>query len=172
MLTQEYLRKIFDYDSETGILTWKYRTDIDYKGWNARFAYKEAGAIVSPGGKPRRQTYVNYKGYLNSRLIWLWCHGEPIPKQIDHKDTNTLNDRIDNLRAATHTTNKWNTGIRKNNTSGIKGVSWQSQRSKWQARIDVDGKTIHLGLFETIEEATTTRRNAAEKYHGEYVRHE
>lgn len=57
-----------------------------------------------------------------------------------------------------------NKKIDKRNTSGIKGVSFNSQRGKWEASIGFKGKLFHIGRFDTKEEAATARREAERKY--------
>ena len=52
----------------------------------------------------------------------------------------------------------------KNNTSGVKGVSWYKKNQKWRAQIAFQGKRIYLGLFSTLEAATKARALAEEKY--------
>lgn len=47
-----------------------------------------------------------------------------------------------------------------NNTSGYPGVSWDVSRDKWKAQIKVNGKNIHLGRFDTLEEAIDCRKKA------------
>lgn len=77
-----------------------------------------------------------------------------------------------NLRIVTRKQNRINCGIRKCNKSGITGVSWSSQRMKWVAQIQVDGKNINLGRYSSIEDAIAARKQAEIKYFGEYRRKE
>lgn len=81
---------------------------------------------------------------------------------IDHIDRNKLNNQRNNLRFLTPTGNAVNTGLRKNNKSGITGVS--KYRNKWHASIMVQGKNIHLGYYDRIEDAKEARIRAEEKY--------
>jgi len=76
-------------------------------------------------------------------------------------------NRLHNLRAATSSQNKHNSGIRRHNVSGYKGVSrnW----GKWAARICVNRKTICLGSFDTPEQASAAYKSAAAKYHGDFA---
>jgi len=53
----------------------------------------------------------------------------------------------------------------KNNTSGVKGVSFNKKRKKWEAALMLQGKTIHLGKFERIEDAILARKNGEKKYY-------
>jgi len=55
--------------------------------------------------------------------------------------------------------------ISKNNTSGVKGVSYIKRRKKWQASLMIQGKTIHLGYFNRIEDAIRARKNGERKYY-------
>lgn len=61
-----------------------------------------------------------------------------------------------------------NRPLRSHNTSGITGVSLHKQTNKWRAYIEYDQKYIHLGLFDTKEEAIKARKLAEIKYFGEY----
>jgi hypothetical protein len=90
---------------------------------------------------------------------------------IDHIDGNSSNNRIENLRGVTGSQNQWNRKKSVNNTSGIKGINWDKQKSKWVSRVMVNYKSIFLGRFDTLEEATVAVENAREKYHGEFARH-
>lgn len=112
----------------------------------------------------------------NRKQTWAPMHrvvmGVTDPKiQIDHKDRSPeggLDNRECNLRIATGAQNASNQGVRKNNTSGCKGVAWHKATGKWMAYICVNGKQIHLGLFGTIEAAASAYNEASLKYHGEF----
>ena len=92
--------------------------------------------------------------------------------QIDHIDRNPGNNRIENLREVTQIQNMQNTKIHSLNTSGVKGVSWNTKNRKWVAQVHVLGKKAYLGMYNTLEEAEAVVKEAREKYHGEYARHE
>jgi hypothetical protein len=72
--------------------------------------------------------------------------------EVDHIDRNPLNNRRDNLRVVTHSTNQQNR-IQSNNTSGYKGVSFRANRGTYRAFIKQHGKQITLGCFLDPEEA-------------------
>lgn len=57
----------------------------------------------------------------------------------------------------------------KNNTSGVKGVTWDKARSKWRAQIVFKGKTYHLGRYDTLKEAAQARRIAEDRLFGEFL---
>ena len=87
---------------------------------------------------------------------------------IDHIDRNRLNNHISNLRYATTSQNAMNKSIQSNNTSGIVGVYFCKDKNKWRAVIKKDRNPIHLGYFETKEEAIEARSKAEETYFKEF----
>lgn len=89
---------------------------------------------------------------------------------VDHIDRNTLNNCRDNLRLADKSQNGHNTGKRRVNTSGYKGVSWHRQSGKWLAQIVADKKWHYLGIYETPEAAHAAYCKAADRLHGQYAR--
>ena len=89
----------------------------------------------------------------------------------DHRDGNGLNNCKENLRPCTQQQNKFNQRYaRKDNKLGIKGVRRCEDRKKFQARIKIDGKQIHLGCFNVMGDADSAYRIAEEKYFGEFAR--
>ena len=74
-------------------------------------------------------------------------------QQVDHRDHDTLENRKFNLRIGTSKQNCHNRRRGAANTSGFKGVSFDSRRHKFVSQINFDGKVRHLGAFETPEEA-------------------
>jgi hypothetical protein len=89
---------------------------------------------------------------------------------LDHRDGNTLNNLIDNLRPASRSENNRNTKRYKNNTSGVKGVSWCERKQQWQARIMVNGKSISLKYHDTLEAAAKAVAAARKTHHGVFGR--
>lgn len=92
----------------------------------------------------------------------------PDDMDVDHIYHINHDNRKEFLRITTHSQNMMNQKIRKNNTSGVTGVTWNKKLNKWAARIVVNYKNIHLGYFNNIEEAITIRKKAELKYFGEY----
>lgn len=87
-------------------------------------------------------------------------------KCVDHIDNNKLNNHVSNLRWATVQENQRNKQIQSNNTSGIKGVSWDPINKNWRARICIDRITVNLGSYNTIEEAILARQIRANQAFG------
>lgn len=89
---------------------------------------------------------------------------------VDHVDGDGLNNRRKNLRHATQLENNRNQKRRNDNTSGLKGVSWNKRDKKWRAAISVLGRTKNLGYFDTPEEAHAAYCIAAIDLHGQFAR--
>ncbi len=90
-------------------------------------------------------------------------------EQIDHRKTGfkaRSDNRKQNLRKCTNSQNQCNIGLKKNNTSGFKGVS--RKRDKWRAEICIKGIKINLGTFTQPEEAYKAYTKASKLYHGEF----
>jgi len=116
------------------------------------------------------QIKVKNKMYLAHRLVWLYLHGKWPDQEIDHKNGIGDDNRPSNLREASREDNLRNRRKPKHNTSGTKGVSFNKAAQKWQAYVRVDKKMVHLGLFDTIEEAAAKRSAASRKHYGEFAR--
>lgn len=104
------------------------------------------------------------------RIAWYMATGiDPIDFELDHANGDKTDNRISNLRRATRADNNRNQPKQKNNTSGYKGVSWNKTYSKWVAYIGVDWKRQHLGYFDTLEDAHTAYKEAANRLHGSFA---
>ena len=86
---------------------------------------------------------------------------------VDHINNDKSDNKVTNLRFATHKENGQNRQINKNNTSGVKGV--YKSGNKWRSQIKIDGILLHLGMYETIEEAKQARQDAVKKAFGEFT---
>lgn len=97
-----------------------------------------------------------------------YIHHLILPKKegcvVDHINGDKYDNRRENLRLISQRANSINTKVSKNNKSGQTGVFFDVRINKWLARISPNSKSIHLGSFATIEEATLARRKA-EKEH-------
>lgn len=108
------------------------------------------------------------KCILFHRLIMSNAFGDLKGYEIDHIDHNTKNNRKKNLRIVLHKDNIKNVELYSNNTSGVTGVSFNNQTNKWDAYITVDGKRMFLGCFEDFNKAVDKRKDAENKYFGEF----
>lgn len=180
--TPEELRELLRYEEDTGKLFWLPRDESHFangiysaarvvKSWNTTFAGKEAGGIHTDPKDGYQCHVIRLHGrlYRSSRVIWAMKTGVWPSKDVDHSDTDSLNNRWNNLREATKSENACN---RRNfrGTSPYKGVHFHTQRQKWVARITAHGKQHHLGVFDTAEEAYAKVCQERPKYHGEFSR--
>lgn len=160
MISQEEFKKLLKYDPITGEFTW----------------LVDRGSV----GKGSAAGWMDDKGYRNitvdgykrgaHRWAFLYMEGE-IPTEVDHVNNVPTDNRWCNLRACCRSGNTRNTRLSKNNTTGVKGVSWHNQKQKYAVRLMVDGKYRSFGLYSTLVEAERAARSAREKYHGEYYNH-
>ena len=110
------------------------------------------------------QFWYNKKLYLVHRFVWFLTYGE-FAKEIDHKDRDRLNNRIDNLRECTRSQNQSNRVYK--NASGFRGV--HANKNKWAARISYNGKWLHIGTFATKEAAAAAYNAKAKELVGEFA---
>lgn len=129
-----------------------------------------AGCVNSNGYK-----VVSNNGKLSyvHHLVWLFHKGVPpkIDVSIDHKDGDTMNNNISNLREATQTQNNMNSRISSNNKSGIKGVSFHKARGKWVGEIRIKGKRVFHRYFNNLIEADIVMKKKRDELHKEFSRH-
>lgn len=88
---------------------------------------------------------------------------------IDNINNKPWDNRKCNLRLSDKQTNGINRGCNKNNKLGVKGVSRATGSKKFMARVMVNGKTIYLGIYDTVEEAKAARDSAEREYFGEFA---
>lgn len=93
------------------------------------------------------------------------------PVQVDHRDCNILNNQRGNLRLASNIENQRNRPMRRNNTSGFKGVSFHRVTGKYQAQIRINGRVKGLGIYLTAKEAHEVYCLAADLAYGEFANH-
>ena len=160
-LTQEQLMGMFDYDSAKGIL---FRRCFS----NGLFT----GLEVAGSGSVSGYRYVEISGsnYLEHRLVWVYLKGNWPVDQLDHKNKNRSDNRIQNLRESDNSKNQRNTTLRKSNKSGIMGVHTITDNGKWTARINHNGIRYVLGSFNNFFDACCARKSAEVKF-GYYVNH-
>jgi hypothetical protein len=160
-MNKEVSNFIFDYVD--GVLHWKNPTN------------PRRTAIGSVAGSISKRGYIHVQ-YLNKiykahQIVFLMFNGF-IPKTIDHINGILTDNRIENLRQVNTSENQQNSKIRKDNSSGVKNVSWHTRAKKWGVQLSVNGKIKHFGYFNDLELADLVAKEARNKYHREFARHE
>jgi hypothetical protein len=157
------LRKRLSYDAEAGVLTWRPRETLtrQNRSWNTRFAGKSAGSF----NRGYRRIYINGQDLMAHRVAWAIVNGYWPSDDLDHIDGDPSNNRLSNLREATHAENQQNRTRHADNTSGFMGVSWHDRDRKWHAQIRVAGKKRYLGSFDCPEQAHAAYLAAKAQHH-------
>lgn len=155
MLTVERLRELLHYDPETGVFTNRVTRGKALKGMVA-------------GGSNLRGYWaicIDFRKYPAHILAWFYTHGVWPRVQLDHRDTNGMNNRIENLREATGGQNLQNKRrAHKNNKLGILGVRLHV-KGRYQARIRVSNRERSIGYFDTAAEAHAAYVKAKRELH-------
>jgi hypothetical protein len=161
--SQAELKQILDYNPDIGIFTWKARLSQSSKiGDVAGSKYKNGYIVIR----------ANLIRYYAHRLAWIYIFGEISNNiQIDHVNGIRNDNRLINLRLATQSQNNYNQKLSIKNTSGFKGICWDKKVNKWVARIQLNGKTHHLGTFTDKASAIAAVMQAREAMHGEFTNH-
>jgi len=157
---QELCRQIKDHlVYEDGYLYWK----------SGKQGRKKDKVIGAPNNTGYLQLCFSGKKYLNHRIVFLMHHGY-MPEYVDHIDNNRNNNRIENLREATRSQNQWNRRVNKNSSTGVKNVYWNPQLKKYFAQLNVNKKSIYLGVFKELEDAKKALINFRKEHHGDFAR--
>ena len=172
------VRLLLEYDPEDGSLKWRARRSWQFRDgkqmtaealcrrWNLRFAGRLAFTTYSCGGHHGSLLYRNVRAH---RLIWAIYYGKWPDNEIDHINGNPRDNRIVNLRDVTHAQNAWNIGSHIGSSSKYAGVSRRGNR--WRARVlSIDGREIHLGTYDTEQEAALVRDREIAKIKGVFPR--
>lgn len=159
-ITAEYVRSLFDYDPNEGVLRWS-----EGKGSRAK-----AG---DPAGTVNRDGYViihiDRKSLKAHRLAWLYVYGEWPCGMIDHKNRVKSDNRIANLRVSSPSQNAANIGLPSTNKSGYRGVFFDKKSGRWLASIQKDGRSIRLGLYDDKTDAMAVRASEDKRLNGEFA---
>lgn len=150
--------------TENGEAFWFDKEDYDLIK-DYYWSYNENGYVSTVV----RITSGKYKQFLLHRIVM----NAPKNKRVDHiihpkGKEHKKDNRKCNLRLATASQNGMNSCLSKNNTSGVTGVSWHKGIQKWTAYIGYNKKLIRLGSFDSFEDAVKARKEAEEKYFGEW----
>ena len=158
-LTVDVLRRLLDYNPDTGVFRWRYdmrRVPMD-----------------GVAGRKNVDGYwgvsVNKEYILAHRLAWFYVYGEWPNGDVDHINRNRSDNRICNLRVATRAQNVHYSRPSSKNKSGYKGVHFIKRQKLWGAQIKVDGRSINLGSYADPKLASAAYQAAAKKHFGEFA---
>lgn len=154
-LTAERLRELLHYDPETGVWTWLVRTS---------YRIKVGDPVGTDNGHGYIRTSIDGNRYLLHRLAWLWTTGEWPTSMIDHVNGVRNDNRWVNLRLVSNAENGQNRRTaRGGGRSGLLGVS--PHQGKYTSQIHVAGRKIHIGVFDTPEQAHEAYLAAKRRLH-------
>lgn len=151
----ERLKELLHYCPETGSITWAKK----------RFGVK-VGAEAGTWHKGYRRIKIDGKLLLSHRVAFAIFHGKWPDDEVDHINRVKSDNRISNLRHASRSGNMINRTYPVGE-SGVTGVS--RHKCGWQASIRIKGKSVHLGLFKTIRDASIARSAAELVVYGEFL---
>lgn len=160
-LTPERLRECLDYNPATGVFTYRIaRRGVPFP-------------VGSPAGCRNTTTghmVIRIDGELHMahRLVWLHVHGRWPADEIDHINGKGDDNRLANLREATHQENLCNQGKQKRNSSGYKWATWQA--NGWMAQVFYMGVNHYVGRFQDPKRAHEAAKKVAQRLHKEFVR--
>ncbi|WP_371344829.1 HNH endonuclease [Ancylobacter sp. IITR112] len=175
-VTAEIAREFLAYNPETGVMLWQVRarkwftSDAEHRSWNSRYAGRQAGTLKSDTGY--RGVRIFGRRYPEHRLAWLIQKGAWPTTELDHINHRRDDNRWKNLRPVTSSENRQNLGRRRNGRLLPLGVDRPRARGRFRAGITVEGVRLHLGRFDTEEEAVRAREVAeiAAGYHPNHGR--
>ena len=159
-MNQSTALKVFEY--KDGQLFWRAPTNPKRT---------PVGSLAGTISK-RGYIHVQYqrKIYKAHRIVYLMFTGQHC-NLIDHINGVLTDNRIENLRPATAVQNQRNAVIRKDNSSGVKNVSWHKRVNKWGVQLSINSVVKHFGYYDDIELAELVAMEARNKYHKEFANH-
>jgi hypothetical protein len=160
--TLERLNEVFSY--REGVLYWKAKPSP------MAFRIKIGDIADNLKTNGYKSVFLDGKAYPSHRVIYK-LFNDDFDGFIDHIDNNPSNNKIENLRIATPEQNQRNAKLRKDNTSGVKGVSWDKSKQSWRVRLQVNKKQKIFGDFKDLELAELVALEARDKYHGNFANH-
>lgn len=160
---QKLLISLFQYTPETGVVVRRVSVASNAQKGDVVGTLTDKGYL---------EVAVNSNIYMLHRIVWRLVTGEdPGKLEIDHRDTVRNNNRWLNLRLSGFDENQRNRNLQKNNTSGIKGVSWNGTKKKWIAQIRAGGRKIQVGSFISAIEAEDAIKDFRSDQHKQFTNH-
>lgn len=167
------IRTLLEYNPSIGIFTWRTRSVDTFeakntiramRSWNARYAGQPA--MNNNTARGYLSGMIRGKRVAAHRIAWAHHYGEWPNGEIDHINGDGLDNRISNLRIATSAQNQRNVkrrSKRKYPRSEKRGAHWHKGNGRWSSSI-----RIHLGYFDTEEEASAAYEKAAKEIHQDF----
>lgn len=170
-ITPKMLRDLILYDAKTGKLFWKHRDarwfaktkrapEHSAKIWNKRFSGREITSDALGGYFGVR---LLGNGFFAHRVAFAIAHGEWPDGDIDHINGDRKDNSLSNLRAVSRAENMRNKALSHDCKGGHFGVRFEPKLQKWRAKIGHNYRHIHLGVYDTEEEAVAARKEAERK---------
>jgi len=160
-MTQDDLKQILRYCKDSGKFHW-----LSYRSPKAK-AGSEAGCLRPDG---YIQLMINGKNYYAHRLAYLYVLGRMPINFVDHKNGKRNDNVFSNLRLANGSQNQHNQNMYSNNSTGYKGVYFDASNKRYKSQISIKGKRIHIGRFDTLEEASKAYIEKAKELHGRFAK--
>jgi len=157
VLGQKTLKELLHYNPDTGDFTWLISKGV------------KAGTVVKYSIQGHIYVRIHGRSYPIHRLAFLYMTGEFPVDQVDHINNIRSDNRFINLRECNSFENTCNSPLRSDNTSGAKGVHWDSKNSKWYASICAKKTRYFLGRFDDFELAEFVINEARDILHGEFA---
>ena len=148
------------YDPLTGLFKWTKQ--------NPKNAF--SGEIAGSLDKGYIRIEVMGRRVFGHQLAWYYIHGTWPKKKIDHINGIKSDNRMCNLRLSSESQIQWNQRIRKDNRSGVKGVSWCKITNKWRARVECEKVNVEAGRYSDINSAVQAVQIKRKELHGEFAR--
>lgn len=153
-LTCARLRELLHYDPDTGRFTWRVR----------KANCVQIGDVAGSSLRNRMVVMIDWRPYGLHRLAFLYMTGAWPKGQVDHIDGDWTNNRWANLRDVSASINQQNKRrAHRNNKTGFLGVCYH--KGRFQATIQVAGRSLHLGRFDSAEQAHAAYVEAKRKLH-------
>ena len=176
ILNPAEMAKWLRYEPDTGHLFWlpvtpdmmrptAYRT----AEWLARQRNSLCSGKLAGTQNPNGYVIVQIAqmgGVCGHRIAWCLAYGEDAPERIDHINGDRQDNRLVNLRLASHAQNLQNQKTQVGRQ--FKGIS-RAYKTNWGARIKVGGKTLALGYHRTAEDAARAYDRAAVEHFGAFA---
>lgn len=155
-ITQERLRELLDYNPDSGVFRWRVSLGSKVKG-------AMAGCPTSAGYLRVR---ADGRLYYLHRLAFLFVNGRMPPEHVDHINGDVADNRLSNLREVSRQTNMQNRRrARSGNAAGLIGAQFRRDTGRWHSKIRVGGTYLHLGYFDTPQQAHEAYIAAKRKHH-------